>query len=300
MRTIEHQNLKWIDILNPRDEDMKFLEDHFGFHHLILEEIKMPTYHPLIESYKNYLFLILHFPELDLTSQQIQTAEIDFLITQDALITIRYQKFNDFEEIFEEIKKNSSHYFNKTTGHLFYYIVKQLFTDTFPELDHIKEEIDKSEDQIFGKFDERVIEHIALTKRQILDFIRAVKPQKSTWDTASEIFISFWGERIKPYVYNLIADYNRMLYFAETQRDVIDSLHLTSNSLLDNKRNYVIKILTIFTAIILPLSLIASIYGMNLDNLPLADHPLAFWMFIVGMIIVIILMIRLFRKKKWI
>lgn len=300
MRTIEYRNLKWIDILNPKSEDVKFLENNFGFHPLILEEIKTPTYHPLLESYKTYLFLILHFPSFNTPNQQIQTIEIDFLITRDALITIRYQKFDDFEAIFKEIQKNPKSFLNKTTGHFFYYLIKQFFNGTFPELDQIEEEINQREDQIFRKFNETIIEQITSIKRRILDFIRAVKPQKYIWDSAPEIFVAFWGEPLKPYIHNLIADYNRILHFVETQREVIDSLHLSSNSLLDNRRNYVIKILTIFTAIILPLSLVASIYGMNLVNLPFAKHPMAFWIFLGGMIIVTILMIRLFRKKGWI
>ncbi len=289
-----------IDILNPRDEDLRLLEKDFGFHHLILEEIKTPTYHPLLESYKNYLFLILHFPSLNPLTQQIQTIEIDFLITNETIITVRYQHFNDFEEIFNEIQKKPAQYLSKTTGHLFYYIIKQLFRDTFPELDRIKENIDCNEDKIFEKFDEKIIEQIALIKRQVIDFIRTVKPQKFVWESMPEISLSFWGERLKPYIDNLIADYNRMFNFAETQHEVIDSLHATSHALLDNKRNYVIKILTIFTAIILPLSLFASIYGMNLLNLPLANHPASFWIFIVGMLLVAICMLFIFRKKRWI
>ena len=79
MHTIEYENLKWIDILKPGDQEANFLERQFGFHPVIVEEIKTPTYHPLIESYGQYLFLILHFPNFDPASQQIQNVEVDFL-----------------------------------------------------------------------------------------------------------------------------------------------------------------------------------------------------------------------------
>ncbi len=299
MRVIGHQNLKWVDVLKPRDEDIKFLEENFEFHHLILEEIKTPTCHPLVESYRDYLFLILHFPDMD-ANERIQAIEIDFLITKNTFITIRYEDFDDFEKIFAEVQKNPDHRLDKTSGHLLHFLIKRLFSETFPELDRIKEEIDRCEDKIFQTFDEQIIEQIASIKRQVLDFTRALKPQKSVWEDMPEVVLSFWGERLKPYFSDLIADYNRTLHFVETHREVIDSLHLTSSSLLDSKRNYVIKILTIFTAIILPLSLVASIYGMNLLYLPLANHPLTFWLFLGGMFLATILILLFFRKRKWI
>ena len=300
MKEIKYGDIRWLDIVRPNDRDTEFLKENFGFHPLILEEIKSPTYHPVIESYETYLFLILHFPNFYRRTSRIQAVEIDFLITKDALITVRYQDFPDFDNIAVEIATDQDQNLNKTTGHLLHHLTKKLFSKMFPELDRIKESIDEIEDHMFVSFGENIIEKIAHIKRQILDFIRALKPQKSVWDSALNIFEEFWGERMKPYTSDLIADYNRTLHFAETHREVVDSLHLTSSSLLDNRRNYVIKVLTVFTAILLPLSLVASIYGMNLTYLPLAGNRWSFWWFIGGMIIIIIVVAVWLRKNKWV
>jgi magnesium transporter len=298
MRETKYDGVRWIDILKPTDKDIKFLADNFNFHHLLLEEIKTPTYHPVLESYETYLFLILHFPNFYRRTSQIQSVEIDFLITKDTLITVRYQDFPDLDAIFSEIEKNQVSDPDKTTGHLLHHLTKQLFSKMFPELDRIKESIDNIEDRIFKQFDDNIIEKIAQIKRQILDFVRALKPQKAVWDAAPEVALEFWGERIKPYVLDLIADYNRTLYFTETHREVLDSLHITSSSLLDNKRNYVIKILTIFTAFLLPLSFIASIYGMNL-HLPFDDDPMTFWWLMSVMTFGTFLGLAWLKKNKW-
>ncbi len=298
MRETKYDGVRWIDILKPTDKDIKFLADNFNFHHLLLEEIKTPTYHPVLESYETYLFLILHFPNFYRRTSQIQSVEIDFLITKDTLITIRYQDFPDLDAVFSEIEKNQVSDPDKTTGHLLHNLTKQLFSKMFPELDRIKESIDSIEDHIFKQFDDNIIEKIAQIKRQILDFVRALKPQKAVWDAAPEVALEFWGERIKPYVLDLIADYNRTLHFTETHREVLDSLHITSSSLLDNKRNYVIKILTIFTAFLLPLSFIASIYGMNL-HLPFDDDPMTFWWLMSVMTFGTFLGLAWLKKNKW-
>ena len=298
MRVIERQNLRWVDILKPTDEDLKFLEG-MNFHPLIVHEVKTPTYHPLIEYYQTYLFCILHFPSWDPQARQIRTIEIDFLVTKEAFITIRYQEFKDFEDFWSDANSGTKADFGKTTGHLLHQLVKKLFNNTFPELDRIKEAIDTIEDEIFEKFDENIVEKIAAIERQILGFMRAIKPQKAVWDAIPQHVLNFWGERLKPYFSDLIADYNRTLSAIETHKEIIDSLHFTSSSLLDNKRNYVIKVLTIFTAIILPLSLLASIYGMNLSHLPGAARDDAFWWFLGGTFAVTAAMLIYFRIKKW-
>lgn len=298
MREIKYDGIRWIDIFKPTDRDIKFLADNFNFHHLLLEEIKTPTYHPLLESYGAYLFLILHFPNLYRRTNQIQSVEIDFLITKDTLITVRYQDFPDFDGIFDEVGKTPEH-FDKTTGHLLHYLTKRLFSKMFPELDKIKESIDGIEEHLFKQFGEKIIEDIAHVKKHILDFIRALKPQKAVWDTAPEIALEFWGEEIKPYISDLVADFNRTLHFTETHREVADSLHITSSSIFDTKRNYVMKILTVFTAILLPLSLFASIYGMNI-HLPFTESRNTFWWIMGLMTVGTLIALAWLRKNKWV
>lgn len=298
MDIVQCKGLKWIDILAPTDDEMKILEKDYGFHPLIIEELKTPTFHPILESYQDYIFVILHFPNLDPESERIESIEIDFLATKDTLVTIRHQEFKDFDDVRFAVFGKPEQFMSKSSGHLFHHIVKRLTSKRFPELNRFGQSIDRIESEIFEDFNEGIIEKIAIVKRQMIDFIKTVKPQKAVWDSMDDIGMKFWGEELKPYLVDLQTDFNRTLHFAETHNETVDSLHLTSSSLLDNKRNYVIKVLTIFTAIILPLSLIASIYGMNI-TLPLADYPSVFWWFLIGMVAVIGAMLLFFYKRKW-
>lgn len=298
MRQLQLKNLTWIDILKPTEEKIDFLREDFNFHPLILKEVKTPTFHPLFESYNNYLFWILHFPGLG-NNSHIISQEVDFLITKDTLITIRYNEFDDFEKVFENIKQNETNLRLETTGHLFYQIVKQLLDDTFPELDKIKEKTDQIEEKIFIRLGEEIIEKITELKLNIIDFIRAAKPQRSIWETAQEKALVFWGEKFKPYFSDLATDYRRILHIIETHKEVVETLYSSFDTLLSNRRNYIIKILTVFTAIILPLSLVTSFYGMNLQYLPIASHPFAFWGFLIFMIGATLSALIYFKYKKW-
>ncbi|MEK7628179.1 MAG: magnesium transporter CorA family protein [Patescibacteria group bacterium] len=297
MQVVKFGNLQWIDIVAPCDDDIRYLEDHFGFHQLILQEVRTPTLHPLVAEYEGYLFLVLHFPNQSKNTGRVLNAEIDFLITTDTIVSVRYQTFDDFQEQLHSMADN--HDVHKTTGHLFHAMAKHLFSSTFPELDGIKKAVDDAEDAIFAHVDDANIERLADIKRKVLDILRALRPQESVWESFHTIATRFWGEGMRPYLSDLDADYNRVLHFAEMHLSIIDSIHVTASFLLDNRRNNVMKVLTLFTAIILPLSLITSIFGMNFTHIPYAANPQAFYWLIAGMVASTILMIVYFRNKKW-
>ncbi len=276
------------------------LEKEYGVHPVILDELRTPTLHPLFESYGSYLFAVMHFPHLNDAQQRMETVEIDFIITKHAIITIRYRSFPDFDEVFRDMQSEDMHE-EVMPGHVFHRIIKALIKKTAPEITHIRQAVDAAEDAMLDYIDDRNIERLALVKRLVLDFLRALRPQKALWEEdVPEAGLAFWGDSMKPYVSDLSASYNRILYLAENYLSTIDSIYLTSSVLLDNKRSNVIKILTLFTAIILPLSLITSIYGMNITHLPGSGNPHIFWWFAGGMTVVAISMYGFFRYSKWI
>jgi len=298
MRTITHGSITWLDVVKPSDEDIATLSENYGFHPLILEEIKTPTYHPLLEVYEKYLVLILHFPHLNTETDRIEVVEVDFLITKEALITVRYQSFSDFERFFEQTTEEGRG-FAKTTGHLFHHIVKDMIKQTFPELDAIAKTIDELEDQIFDSIRDEDIEEIAHTKRKILDTLRALSPQASVWDAAQTTARQFWGDRMKPYTADLIADYHRALNVTQTHLDALDAIHHTASSLLESRQNRIMKTLTIFTAVMLPLTLVTSVYGMNVAKLPGADNPMMFWWLVWSLLSMSVAIMSYFSFKRW-
>jgi len=298
MRQLKLKNLTWIDIVKPHNGDLDFLQKNFNFHSLILKEIKQPTYHPLFESYNTYLFWILHFPDWEKNSH-ITSQEIDFLITRNVIITIRYSNFKNFDEIWRNIEQNYSKMKLEITGHLFYQIVRKLLNNTFPEINHIKEIIDEMEDKIFIDPDEKAVIKVNDLKRTIIDFLKTFKPQQFVWENSQEEVLFFWGERFKPYLSDLVTDYRRILHLIDTYWAIAKTLNYSLEAIFNDRRNHVVEILTIFTAIILPLSLLTSLYGMNLAHLPFANHPFAFWGFIILMAVSSILALAYFRYKKW-
>ena len=174
--------LKLFWLIRPDVHDIERLEKIFPFHPFVIESIKAPTLHPLIEDYDDHLFIILRLPIIYQTRQANNIAEVDFLITKNILVIITYIDFRDLNEILGNVsggyvaQKDILRLRENHTGHLLYLIIDHLFQKLIHNLDIMEEEITKIEDKIFQKHDHAMVEEISHVRRDILDFKRPRNP----------------------------------------------------------------------------------------------------------------------------
>src|SRR3989338_1549153 len=254
--------LTWVLMVKPEGDDIRYLQSIAEFHPLVIESTETPTRYPLIESYKNYLFLIMHFP---ITAKTNDIAEVDFLITENAIVTILFRDFKNLNDIFDEVRKNQDiqkEVAEKHTGALLYYIIDQLFHRLTGDLDITEEKITKIEDRIFRRGNAKLVEEISKIKRDVLDFRRILIPQEAVLKLLPDKAEKFYGKHMKPYFMDIIVTESKIRNFLENQKETIEALHQTNEALLSNRISNIITILTIFSAIVLPINLIASIWGM--------------------------------------
>ena len=303
MQTIKYNNLTWIDINNPNQKDIEYLKENFNFHHFILDELLKPTMRPKVEKYDRYIFMVLHFPIFIQRIKRTFAREIDLLITPDAVITIHYESIEPLQEFLDkcvmkgEIREKTM---SKSAGHLIYYIIENLFDFSFRELDHIQQKIDKIESKMFKNAERKIIEDISIVRRDIANFIRTIKPQKTILNSLMARGPEFFGKEMKPYFTDMIGDYTRVVNELENHKEIIEALHDTNESLLTTRTNEIIKVLTLFAVIVFPLTLIAAIFGMNTKILPIVGRPNDFWIVMGIMIMATIGMFGYFKYKKWV
>ncbi|MEK7627739.1 MAG: magnesium transporter CorA family protein [Patescibacteria group bacterium] len=303
MQTIKYNNLTWIDINNPNQKDIEYLKENFNFHHFILDELLKPTMRPKVEKYDRYIFMVLHFPIFIQRIKRTFAREIDLLITPDAVITIHYESIEPLQEFLDkcvmkgEIREKTM---SKSAGHLIYYIIENLFDFSFRELDHIQQKIDKIESKMFKNAERKIIEDISIVRRDIANFIRTIKPQKTILNSLMARGPEFFGKEMKPYFTDMIGDYTRVVNALENHKEIIEALHDTNESLLTTRTNEIIKVLTLFAVIVFPLTLIAAIFGMNTKILPIVGRPNDFWIVMGIMIMATIGMFGYFKYKKWV
>ncbi len=304
MEKIKIKNLTWIDILNPEVKDIEYLRESFNFHPLILHELTVPTLRPKVENYDHYLYMVLHFPIYEEREKTSKSMEIDFLITKDTLITVRYGKIQPLQEFWKrcEAKEIDPHY-GESVVSLLYCMIGELNNFSLRQLDHITEKIDALEKEIFLtkniKNEEKIVEKISIIRRDILDFRRTIKPQNMILESLKIKGIEFFGKNSEPYFADIIGDHMRIWNLLENNKETIESLQGANDSLLSNRTNRIMKIITLFAVIVFPLTLLAGIFSMNTSYIPIVGMKNDFWIILGIMVAGTISMLVIFKVKKW-
>lgn len=303
--TITINGLKWIHVVRPDKKDIEYLKNIHNFHNLVLESIENPTFHSLFEEFEDHFFFVAHFPVIYRGWEKNDIVELDFLITKEFVVTVAYQDFKNLEEIIEDVRSNSeirNHLKTKNSAILLHYIIDKLFSKLLSHLDVVEEELDTIEDLIFQKRSKKktgIVENISNARMDILDFWRTVRPQQAVFKVLSEKVKQIYDNSAEPYFVDLLNTEERIRNIVENQKETIESLHQTNESLMQSSTNNIISLLTIFSTIILPLNFIASVWGMNHSFLPLRDGAYDFWIVISGMGALAVLMLAVFRKIRW-
>ncbi|MAG44617.1 hypothetical protein CL633_01885 [bacterium] len=303
MKKIKTFKTTWVDIYNPKKEDIKYLEEKYNFHPLILEEIIPPSQRARVEQFDDQLYLVLYFPVFNKKTRLTKIRELDIIVSKKALISTHYKTILPVKalrtrcHLYEESRVK---YMNRGPGVLLYHIIESLLKASLPKLDHITEKINKIEEKIFQGHEKDMVSEISIVKRDILNMAKAIKPQKSLINSLSSVAPKFFGSRYKIYFQDLEGSYDYVRSILDNQQEMINSLEHTNASLLSNKISEVMKVLTVVSFITFPLALIAGIFGMNVfSSHAFAKEPLTFWMILTSMLVLAGTMTIIFKIKKW-
>lgn len=301
MHQVRFQQVTWIDFEDPRDEDIAYLQENFNIHPLAIEELVTPTYQPKVVQYDGCLFLSIHIPLFDTNHRTTFPGELDIILTKDHLITSHRHDIYQLSKFFAELSKNEGRrrlYMSQSPSHLLYATLEILFNSCFPKLNHISEKLDFIEAQVFAEKEKEMVLEISVLKRDILNFRRTLKPQRSIIESLLAKDHPYVSEDLKMYFQDLIGTNIRIWNILESNKETIEALEATNNSLLSNKLDITMKVLTIFSAVLLPMSVYTNMLAMN-ATIPFGNHPHAFWIHGVLMILIAAATITFFKWKQW-
>lgn len=301
MQTVNLDNLSWLYIKEPSADDILKIKKKYNLHPLVVEEFSTPTLRPKAVEYGNCLYLAVHIPLFDAENKTTFPAEMDIVICENTLITAHDKDIFQLSEFFNSLKNDKEKkeiFMNQTPGYLLHYIMELLLESCFPKLDHISQKLDKIEDAIFAGREKEMVAEISIVKRDILNFRRTMKPQRSVFESLAQKNYQFIEAELRPYYQDLIGTNIRIWNNLESTKETIESLEATNNSLLSNKLDMTMKVLTIFSAIMLPLTVYSSIMAMSVD-VPLHHSPFAFWIHTGTMIVIATFTFLIFKFKKW-
>lgn len=303
MNIITENKFRWIDIEKPNKDDLQFLKTNFKIKDSVLSRLITPMKRTEIEDYTDYLFVILHFPNFDSRSAANEPEELDVIITKDTLITCHNGGISEHLKFCRIIRDNPTErkkYLGKGHTHLLYHLLDCLIDTRLPMLDHIAENIKKIEEQAFKGPNRQVLEQIAFIKRDIISFRSIIQPQRAVIESLiRKIDRLFGGKMFEVDTQEVIGSNIKVWNILEHHKEMIEAIEATSNELLSYKLNETMKILTVVSVILMPMALIANLWGMNLEKMPFAENPTGFWLIIALLVLTGVVLTIYFKIKKW-
>lgn len=289
----------WVDLTDPTEEEFALLSDPFRFHALSIEDARAESHHPKIENYGDYLYLILH--GIDSTASELATHDVDFFIGPHFLVTIRDALSRSFPEVAGVCVKNER-VLSEGPAALVHRLVDTMVDHYRPEVDRMESRLDDLEERILeNDSDGDVVRSILELKRDVTSLRRVILPQRDVLGRlARREFPQLSDElafRFRDVYDHVVRVADEALLFQDRMTSMFE-MHLSNVS---NRLNQVMKVLTILSTIFMPLTVLTSLYGMNvgLPHLP-GGEALQFWWVLGMMVAMSAVMLWIFRRKQWI
>jgi magnesium transporter len=292
--------MRWINIERPRPADRAWLEEHFDFHALDYEDVFSRNQRPKVDEYDDYLFVVLHFPVYDKQIGRLNAAELDVFVGPDYIITLPNEPIPALEYLFERCRTRAElrdTLFARGPGYVLYKVVDDCVDASFPMLRKMGNKLERLEEEVFEGRSEEIVRDLSNVKQEIINFRRVVRPQRQALRDL-ERTRRYVPEDLEIYFDDILDASERIWDVLENFKEVVEALETTNEAVLSHRLNDTFRILTAISVIVLPLTLIASIWGMN-SRVPGEQTTAGFWIVIGVMVAVLVGSVALFRRRGW-
>lgn len=300
---IDSSGLRWVKIEHPGALERAWLESHFDFHALDLEDVLSRNQRPKIDVYDDYLFIVLHFPVFDPAAGRLGAGELDLFVGPGYLVTIPNQPLQPVEYLFERCRAKEElrdQLFSRGSGYLLYRLVDDSFDYCFPMLRKIGNKLDALEDEIFEGRSEEVVRDISNVKQEIINFRKVIRPQRPVLRDLEKVKQRYLAPDLDLEIYfdDIVDAHERIWDMLENYKEVSVALEETNESVISHRLNDILRVLTSISVIVLPLTLLASLWGANV-GVPGEHEITGFWVLLGGMAAILVGLVAYFRRRGW-
>jgi magnesium transporter len=301
---IEGAGLRWIQLEEPTAVETAWLAQNFEFHELDLEDVLSTRQRPKIDEYDEYMFIVLHVPHYNKERGRLDAAELNVFVGHDYIVTLPNVPLKPVGRLFAQLEDNQERReesFAKGSGYVLYELLSELFDYCFPILDKIGFKLDRLTEAIFTeRRSEDVVRDISDVKQEIVAYRKVIKPERSTLRLLERSRTRYLPEDLEVYFDDVVDKAERIWDQLDNYKEVVESLEATNESVIAHKQNDILRILTIFSVILLPLTLMTGIFGMNFKHIPFSNAYHGFVVTVAIMCAVAVGMLGFFRYKRWI
>lgn len=296
--------LTWIDLESPTPEETSHIIEEFGIPQLVGQEMLDNTLRSKVDLYPDFLYLILHFPIINHSTNEGTEQEIDFIIGKKFLITVRYElvePVTDFAKLFETNSLGDHPTIATHGGFIFMQMIKEFYKKSLRQLEDMTGVLKQIERSIFTDKQSSVVREISRASRKLLDFKQSIRFHGEVLKSYESASKRLFGDEYGYYAEVVTSEYKKVHNLLESHRDVLSELQRTNDSLLSSKSNEIMKNFTIMTFVMLPLTLITGVFGMNtIPGLVFIKSITDFYFVIGAMVITGIIMYIFFKIRRWI
>ena len=302
MESLTWGDLTWVNIEGATERETEYLAQNYPFHPLDLDDCLSRIQRPKIDEYKDYLFLVFHFPIFNEAVRVTTPSQLSVFISGKYLITLHKGELKPLVKLFRECQideESRQEYFSQGSGYILYRIIDRLVDYSLPILNKVGDNIENVEDNIFSNGVRGAIREISMLRRDIISFRRIIWPMRAVIGSLEPKIRHFTKMNMAVYFGDVTDHLDKIWDALDEYKEVIEGLNDTHDSLATNRTNEVMRMLTIIATILLPITVVAGIFGMNIP-LPFqnSNYSLLFVFFIC--LVIVSGMLYFFRRQHWI
>ena len=301
MPFINAQSVSWI---NVDDVQVPGVVDNFGkilkCHPLMLEDILHTEQRPKYEDYGEYIFIVLKMLDFDTSTNTITIEQLSLVLGEHYLISFQERPGDAFGHLRERIRKDSSRIRKSPTDYTAYALMDAVVDRYFDVLEHIGNKIEFLEALLAKQPKTDTLRSIHKLRRELIFLRKSVWPLRDVVASMQRAESPLIHESTELYLRDLHDHVIRVTDSIDTHRDMLSSMQDVYLSSISNRTNDIMKVLTLFSSIFLPLTLLAGIFGMNFRNFPGLDWTYGLHATVLLMVVVGVSMTLFFKYKKWI
>jgi magnesium transporter len=303
VESLTWSDLTWINIEGPTERETEYLAQNYPFHPLDLDDCLSRIQRPKIDEYKDYLFLVFHFPVFNKEARVTTPSQVSVFIGDNYLITLHKGELKPLVKLFRECQideESRQENFSQGSGYLLYRVIDRLVDYCLPILNKIGSNIEDVEDNIFSDRMRGTIKEISTLRRDVISFRRTIWPMRAVIGSLEPKIRRFTKMDMAVYFGDMVDHVDKIWDGLDEHKEIIEGLNDTYDSLAGNRTNEVMRMLTIIATILLPVTVVASIFGMNIPLGPFKDSPYSpLYVFLICLAI-ISGMLYFFRRQRWI
>jgi len=303
--TITWDAVQWIHFSSIDEMRASWLEGKYGFHELDLADcLAGKAQQPKREVYDDHNFLILHFPQIVQSARygaRVQIMQLNVFVSKEYLITITYRPIDivdDYFDLLTDDQKLQKEILGQGTGYLLHELIDRMTDQSIRVVESLGRKIDAIDRDLF-LLRRKSIQDISLTRRNLIISTTTIKPMVKLFAALEATSVPYLNNELNEYWSNIKDEHLRMSELLADDAELLSGLTEAFDVLLTHGTNQIIKVLTIFSVLLLPMTLLTGLYGMNVA-LPFEQDWWTFGLIIAIMLFVSVAMVAFFRYKRWI